>query len=58
MYIKLIYKEMIGVEMKLKIAVPSKGRISNPSLDILEKAGLGLKDNNNRKLISKTHNNK
>ena len=42
--------------MKLKIAVPSKGRISNPSLDILEKAGLGLKDNNNRKLISKTHN--
>ena len=47
---------MMGVEMKLKIAVPSKGRISNPSLDILEKAGLGLKDNNNRKLISKTHN--
>ena len=47
---------MIGVEMKLKIAVPSKGRISNPSIDILEKAGLGLKDNNNRQLISKTHN--
>lgn len=43
--------------MKLKIAVPSKGRISNPSIDILEKAGLGLKDNNNRQLISKTHNN-
>ena len=42
--------------MKLKIAVPSKGRISNPSVEILEKAGLGLKDNNNRKLISKTHN--
>ena len=42
--------------MKLKIAVPSKGRISNPSIDILEKAGLGLVDNNNRKLISKTHN--
>lgn len=42
--------------MKLKIAVPSKGRISNPSIDILEKAGLGLKDNNNRKLISETHN--
>lgn len=42
--------------MKLKIAVPSKGRISNPSIDILEKAGLGLKDNNNRQLISKTHN--
>ena len=42
--------------MKLKIAVPSKGRISNPSIDILEKAGLGLKDNNNRQLISKTYN--
>ena len=47
---------MNGVEMKLKIAVPSKGRISNPSIDILEKAGLGLKDNNNRQLISKTYN--
>ena len=42
--------------MKLKIAVPSKGRISNPSIEILEKAGLGLKDNNNRKLISETYN--
>ncbi len=42
--------------MKLKIAVPSKGRISNPSINILEKAGLGLKYNNNRKLVSKTHN--
>ena len=42
--------------MKLKIAVPSKGRISNPSINILEKAGLGLKDNNNRQLISNTHN--
>ena len=42
--------------MKLKIAVPSKGRISNPSIDILEKAGLGLKDNNNRQLMSKTYN--
>lgn len=47
---------MNGVEMRLKIAVPSKGRISNPSIDILEKAGLGLKDNNNRQLISKTYN--
>ena len=42
--------------MKLKIAVPSKGRISNPSIAILEKAGLGLKDNANRKLISATFN--
>ncbi|MDL2247034.1 ATP phosphoribosyltransferase [Methanobrevibacter sp. OttesenSCG-928-K11] len=42
--------------MKIKIAVPSKGRISDPSIDILEKAGLGLKDNTNRKLFSKTYN--
>ena len=27
--------------MKIKIAVPSKGRISEPSINILEKAGLG-----------------
>ena len=43
--------------MKIKIAVPSKGRISEPSINILEKAGLGLTDKNNRKLISKTFNN-
>lgn len=42
--------------MKIKIAVPSKGRISEPSINILKKAGLGLIDNNNRKLISKTFN--
>jgi ATP phosphoribosyltransferase len=42
--------------MKIKIAIPSKGRISNPSITILEKAGLGLKDSSNRKLFSKTHN--
>lgn len=42
--------------MKIKIAIPSKGRISEPSIEILEKAGLGLIDKNNRKLISKTFN--
>ncbi|WP_458456612.1 ATP phosphoribosyltransferase [Methanobrevibacter sp.] len=42
--------------MKIKIAIPSKGRISEPSIEILEKAGLGLVDKNNRKLISKTFN--
>lgn len=41
--------------MKIKIAIPSKGRISDPSIKILEKAGLGLKDSANRKLFSKTH---
>ncbi len=42
--------------MKLKIAIPSKGRISDPAVNILEKAGLGLKDASNRKLFSSTHN--
>ena len=42
--------------MKLKIAVPSKGRISDPAVKILEKAGLGLKDSTNRKLFSQTYN--
>ncbi|MDR3291656.1 MAG: ATP phosphoribosyltransferase [Methanobrevibacter sp.] len=40
--------------MKIKIAVPSKGRISDPSIAILEKAGLKLEDPTNRKLFSKT----
>ena len=42
--------------MKIKIAIPSKGRISEPSINILEKAGLGLNDKESRKLISKTFN--
>ena len=42
--------------MKLKIAIPSKGRISDPAVNILEKAGLGLKDASNRKLFSSTYN--
>ncbi len=42
--------------MKIKIAIPSKGRISEPSVEILEKAGIKLKDTSNRKLTSKTHN--
>jgi len=40
--------------MQLKIAIPSKGRISNPSIKLLEKAGIGIKDTANRKLFSKT----
>lgn len=42
--------------MKLKIAIPSKGRISDPAVTILEKAGLGLKGSGNRKLFSNTYN--
>ena len=42
--------------MKIKIAVPSKGRISEPSIELLKKAGLSLIDKNNRKLISATFN--
>lgn len=42
--------------MKIKIAIPSKGRISEPSINILEKAGLGLEDKESRKLITRTYN--
>lgn len=41
--------------MKLRIAVPSKGRISEPAIKLLENAGIGLRDTVNRKLFSKTH---
>ena len=40
--------------MKLRIALPSKGRISEPAIELLTSAGLGLKDNANRKLFSET----
>ena len=40
--------------MSIRIAVPSKGRISAPAVDLLEKAGIGLTDNSNRKLFSHT----
>ncbi len=42
--------------MKLQIAIPSKGRISDPSVEILEKAGIKLKDSSNRKLTAQTYN--
>lgn len=41
--------------MKLRIALPSKGRISEPAVELLAKAGIGLKDNTNRKLFSDTY---
>ncbi len=41
--------------MKLRIAIPSKGRISEPAVKLLSKAGIGLKDNANRKLFSDTY---
>lgn len=41
--------------MQLRIALPSKGRISDPAVKLLEKAGIGIKDTANRKLFSKTH---
>lgn len=40
--------------MHLRIAIPSKGRISDPAVKLLEKAGIGIKDNANRKLFSET----
>jgi len=41
--------------MQLKIALPSKGRISDPAVKLLEKAGIGIKDKANRKLFSETY---
>jgi ATP phosphoribosyltransferase len=41
--------------MKIKIALPSKGRISDPAVKLLERSGIGLKDNTNRKLFSETY---
>ncbi len=40
--------------MSIRIALPSKGRISGPAVELLEKAGIGLTDNTNRKLFSHT----
>ncbi len=40
--------------MSIRIALPSKGRISGPAVELLEKAGIGLTDNSNRKLFSHT----
>lgn len=40
--------------MSIRIAIPSKGRISAPAVELLEKAGIGLIDNSNRKLFSHT----
>jgi len=41
--------------MKIRIALPSKGRISDPAVKLLDKAGIGLKDAANRKLFSDTY---
>lgn len=41
--------------MQIRIAVPSKGRISEPAVKLLTKAGIGIKDTANRKLFSETY---
>ena len=41
--------------MQLKIALPSKGRISDPAVKLLEQSGIGIKDMANRKLFSETY---
>lgn len=41
--------------MQIRIAVPSKGRISDPAVKLLAKAGIGIKDTANRKLFSETY---
>jgi ATP phosphoribosyltransferase len=41
--------------MQIKIALPSKGRISNPAVKLLAKAGIGLKDTVDRRLFAETY---
>ena len=41
--------------MEIKIALPSKGRISDPAVELLSKAGIGLKDAVNRRLFAETY---
>ena len=41
--------------MQIRIALPSKGRISDPAVKLLGKAGIGVKDTANRKLFSETY---
>ncbi len=43
--------------MEIRIALPSKGRISDPAVKLLSKAGIGLKDAVNRRLFSETYDN-
>ncbi|MCE7699237.1 MAG: ATP phosphoribosyltransferase [Methanobacterium paludis] len=43
--------------MQIRIALPSKGRISDPAVQLLGKAGIGVKDTANRKLFSETYDN-
>jgi len=40
--------------MEIRIALPSKGRISDPAVKLLDKAGIGVKDTANRRLFSET----
>ena len=41
--------------MEIRIALPSKGWISDPAVNLLSKAGIGLKDAVNRRLFSETY---
>ncbi len=41
--------------MQIRIALPSKGRISEPAVKLLDKAGIGVKDTANRRLFSETY---
>jgi ATP phosphoribosyltransferase len=44
--------------MQIRIALPSKGRISDPAVQLLGKAGIGVKDTANRRLFSETYDEK
>ena len=44
--------------VKIRIAIPNKGRISVPIRDLIERSGLGIFDNGDRSLIARTRDEK
>lgn len=41
--------------MKLKLAVPNKGRLHDPAVDLLEDSGIGVMDRGSRQLFARTN---
>ena len=43
-----------GPEPMVRMAIPNKGRISEPIRDLIEKSGLGILENGDRTLVART----
>ncbi|MFW5912601.1 MAG: ATP phosphoribosyltransferase [Candidatus Hadarchaeota archaeon] len=41
--------------MSMKLAVPNKGRLHEPTLDLIEDSGIGVQDKGSRRLFAKTN---